>query len=115
MDIVCLNENKLKCKSQKNRNLHFFACFCDYLVQETAQFHVFQFWCASSNSLTELAPQKQVASILFTAMYSFMAGFGTNNRGVGVEHRGVCVECSKQTENLITNPKLGNKKLWGER
>ena len=31
------------------------------------------------------------------------------NRGAGVEHRGVCVECSKQIQNSQTNPKLGNK------
>ena len=35
------------------------------------------------------------------------------NSGVGVEHRGVCVECSKQTQNSKTNPKLGSKKSWG--
>ena len=65
---------------------------------------------------------------------------GEKNRGVGVEHRGVCVECSKQTQNaetknrrvsvkhrgvcvcgmfevrsIQTNPKLGNKKSWVER
>ena len=45
----------------------------------------------------------------------------TKNRGVGVEHRGVCVECwdvinlwkpktRQQTQNSETNPKDGNKK-----
>ena len=35
------------------------------------------------------------------------------NSRVGVEHRGVCVECSKQTQNSKTNPKLGSEKSWG--
>ena len=50
----------------------------------------------------------------------------TKNRGVSVEHCGVCVECSdvtnlwkpktrQQTQNSETNPKLGEKKSWGER
>ena len=50
----------------------------------------------------------------------------TKNRGVSVEHRGVCVECSdvinlwkpktrQQTQNSKTISKLGNKKSWGER
>ena len=39
----------------------------------------------------------------------------TKNRGAGVKHRGVCVECSKQTQNSITNPKLRKKKSWGGR
>ena len=39
----------------------------------------------------------------------------TKNRGAGVEHRGMCVECSKQTQNSQTTPKLGNKKSWGGR
>ena len=44
----------------------------------------------------------------------------TKNRGVVVEHRGVCVECSgcdqsMKTQNLTTNTKLGNKKSCGER
>ena len=34
---------------------------------------------------------------------------GTKNGGVDVEHRGVCVECSKQTQNSKRNLKLGNK------
>ena len=33
----------------------------------------------------------------------------TKNRGAGVKHRGVYVECSKPTQNSRTNPKLGNK------
>ena len=33
----------------------------------------------------------------------------TKNRGVGVEHRGVYVECSEQTQHSQTNPKLGKK------
>ena len=50
----------------------------------------------------------------------------TKNRRVGVEHRGVCVECwdvinlwkpktRQQTQNSETNPKHGYKKLWGAR
>ena len=39
----------------------------------------------------------------------------TKNRGAGVEHRDVSVECSKRTQNSQTNPKLGNKKSWGGR
>ena len=39
----------------------------------------------------------------------------TKNRGAGVKHRRVCVECSKQTQNSRTNPKLRNKKPWGVR
>ena len=37
------------------------------------------------------------------------------NRGVGVKHHGVCVECSKQAQNSATKPKLRNKKFWGGR
>ena len=33
----------------------------------------------------------------------------TKNRGAGVEHRGVCVECSKQTQNSQANSKLRKK------
>ena len=39
----------------------------------------------------------------------------TKNREVDVEHRGLCVECSKQIQNSTTNPKLEDKKLWGGR
>ena len=90
INIVCWNEKKLKCKSKKKRIWDFFACFRNSLVRKTAQFHVFQFWSASSNSVTEwlsLALQKQVASILFTVLYSFMANF-TDLRQVNlsVEH-----------------------------
>ena len=49
----------------------------------------------------------------------------TKNRGVGVEHRGVCVECwdvvnleipktRQRTQNSETKPKYDNKKSWGE-
>ena len=33
----------------------------------------------------------------------------TKNRGAGVQHRGVCVGCSKQTQNSQKNPKLRKK------
>ena len=45
----------------------------------------------------------------------------TKNRGVGVEHRGLCVcgmlgcNQSTKTQNSTTNPKHGNKKSWGAR
>ena len=49
----------------------------------------------------------------------------TKNRGVGVEHRGACVECwdvinlrkpkTTQSQNSETNAKHGNKKSWDER
>ena len=50
----------------------------------------------------------------------------SKNRGVGVKHRGMCVEywdviklwklkTRQHTQNSETNPKHGNKKSWGER
>ena len=43
----------------------------------------------------------------------------SKNCGVSVEHRGVCgmlgCDQSMKTRNSTTNPKLGNKKSWGER
>ena len=43
----------------------------------------------------------------------------TKNRGVSVEHRGVCgmlgCDQSMKTQKSTTNPKLGNKESWGER
>ena len=83
IDIVCLNEKKLKCKSKN-----------------------IEFWSASSNSVTEwlpLTPQKQVASILFIALYSFMAAWQQTKNWWCV--RGM----------FEINPKLGNKKSLGGR
>ena len=47
-------------------------------------------------------------------MFETNPKLGEKNSGVGVEHRGVCVECSKQTQNSQTNPKVG-KKVGGHR
>ena len=56
--------------------------------------------------LTTARSGKTIAiSILFTALYSFIAGFETNpkNLGVGVEHRGVRVW------NVRNKPKTNKK------
>ena len=110
-------------QEQKKRILYFFACFCDNLVRKTAQFNVFQFWSVSSNSVSEcllLDPQKQVASIFFTAFYSFMAAWQQTQNSETKNGGGFCVcvcvwNFWKQTQNSTTNPKLGNKKSWGGR
>ena len=97
-------------KEQKKRILYFFACFCDNLVRKTAQFNVFQFWSVSSNSVSEcllLDPQKQVASIFFTAFYSFMAAWQQTQNSETKNGGGVCVCVC--VEFLKTNPKFNNE------
>ena len=116
-DIVCLNKKKLKCKSKKNRILHFFACFCDNLVRKKHNSMFFSFGLLAltqlPNDYRSLRKSKYHLSF-FTALYSFMVAWQptqnseTKNGGVGVEHRGVSVECSKQTQNSGTkNDRMG--------
>ena len=95
----------------------------------TPRFFVFGFWvCLRILGLFRTfhthTPRCSTPTRLFFRVLGLLSSFSEirkqtqnskKNSGVDVEHRSVCVDCSKQTQNSQTNLRLGNKKSLGGR